>query len=58
MEKTGINHIVCSKCSKAAVTGTNPPYCIDHINNTEKQAEQTEQSLREFTNNPGDIFNG
>lgn len=58
MEKTGIDHIVCVKCSREAVPGTNPPLCIEHIQEMEKQASEEPGSIRELTDNPGDIFNG
>ena len=40
MEKTGVDNIVCVKCSNPAVVGTNPPLCADHMANTEKEASE------------------
>lgn len=57
MEKTGKAHIVCVKCSREAVTGTNPPLCPEHMK-IEKKASENPKTLREFKDNPGDAFNG
>jgi len=57
MEKTGKDHIVCVKCSREAIPGTNPPVCMEH-SKLEKKAEEEPKTIREFADNPGDKFNG
>jgi hypothetical protein len=57
MEKIGIEHIVCVKCSREAVIGTNPPLCPKHAVELEKKASEDPDTIREFADNPGDTFN-
>lgn len=58
MEKTGKDRIICVKCSREAVAGTNPPMCIEHAKDIEKKASEEPETLREFKDNPGEAFNG
>jgi len=56
MEKTGIDHIKCVRCSADAQPGTNPPLCAEHSKVTEKTASEEPQTLREFADDPKETF--
>lgn len=59
MEKTGIDHIKCVLCSKEAIKGTQPPKCIDHVDENKalnKNASGEPRTIREFADNPKEAF--
>jgi hypothetical protein len=56
IEKTGLTNIICIKCDKQALPGSEPPLC-ETCSKLEKTADAG-VGLRELTNDPTEVFDG